>query len=1266
MNRTIVSSLLAVIVIVRSNDKPFGRIQTIFKQMKFPSLPLGAMLFLSVLAGSLPSIGSAAQVMPTPGFNLGNTLESTWGYAPPTQALINSIADAGFKTLRVPCAWDFNSTNGTINAAYMTQVANVVDWALARGMYVIINCHWDGGWFEREPGGFNTYDSNLNSKLISIWTQIANRFKDYDSDRLSFACANEPDPATQMQVNVLYQYYQNWINAMRANGGGNAVRWLVIQAPSPWNWDILLNYGLNMPADPANKLMIEEHTYDPGEFSVQGSDEDWRSMKYFWGSGYHVTGNLATRNCTSQEESYLRAQFTRLKTNFVDQGYPVLIGEWAGQPKPTLPDLTGVYKDQNFRSVTYYNKYMENLISSFGFSGTYFAGQGDTFHPTTGAVLNQDKLNSILGISALPPIPGLADGIGALQTLLLFNEASGTTAADSTVNGRHGTLVGGPTRVTGQGGKAVDLDGTDDHVSLPTGVVSSLGDFTISTWVNLDAASPGSRIFDFGSGTTNYMFLTPANGTTGTVRFAITTSGAGGEQTISGTSALPTGAWTHVAVTRSGNLGILYVNGVEVGRNAALTLFPMALGVTTQNWIGRSQYSDPYLNGRVDDFRIYINALAASDVLALFNGTAGALAGPWASQDIGSVGLPGSSGSPGDDIYVTASGGDIWGGADACHYVSRTWTGDGTLIARVNGVAVTDTWTKAGLMFRESLSANARNAFIAITPGNNGISFQSRSSTGGGTANSTVSGIAAPYWLKLQRAGNVFTPYHSADGMTWTQTAAPVTLSLPTTCYVGFAATAHNNTLLTAAQFDHISLVASAPAPPTGLTATAGNAEIVLNWSAASDATGYHVKRATVSGGPYTVVANVATTSYTNTGLANGTTYYYVVAATNVYGVSPDSTEASATPAEIIGWWKFDATSGTTAADSGYGGNPGTLQSGATWVAGAINNAVHLNGTANGYVSLPSGLVSALNDFTISTWVKVDANATWARVFDFGSGTGNYMFLAPASGGASVRYAITTGSGEQQLNRAGNLSPGGWHHLAVTLSGSTGVLYVDGVPANTNLSMTLKPSSLGSTTQNYIGKSQWPDPNLTGSVDDFRIYNRALNATEVAALANPVPPAPAGLTAVAGNAHVVLNWNAASTATGYKIKRSLTSGSGYVNIATNANLTFTNTGLANGTLYYFVVSATNSFGESTNSTQVSARPTSSAPVAMNAANAAGQLQISWPADHTGWQLQSQTNNLASGLGTNWVNVTGSDQTNQMTMPLNATQGAVFFRLVRPY
>ena len=164
----------------------------------------------------------------------------------------------------------------------------------------------------------------------------------------------------------------------------------------------------------------------------------------------------------------------------------------------------------------------------------------------------------------------------------------------------------------------------------------------------------------------------------------------------------------------------------------------------------------------------------------------------------------------------------------------------------------------------------------------------------------------------------------------------------------------------------------------------------------------------------------------------------------------------------------------------------------------------------------------------------------------------------------------------------------------------------------------------------------------------------------------PTPPAaPAGLTATAGDAQVALSWNSSNGATNYFVKRSTTSGSGYTGIATNASLAFTNTGLVNGTLYYFVVSAVNAYGESTNSAQVSARPTSSAPVAISAANTFGQLRISWPVDHTGWQLQAQTNSLAAGLGTNWVTVAGSEQTNQVTVPLRLANGSVFFRLVRP-
>ncbi|WP_420852197.1 DUF5695 domain-containing protein [Paenibacillus hamazuiensis] len=207
---------------------------------------------------------------------------------------------------------------------------------------------------------------------------------------------------------------------------------------------------------------------------------------------------------------------------------------------------------------------------------------------------------------------------------------------------------------------------------------------------------------------------------------------------------------------------------------------------------------------------------------------------------------------------------------------------------------------------------------------------------------------------------------------------------------------------------------------------------------------------------------------------------------------------------DLVAHYKFDETSGTSAADSSGGGRTATLNgSGATWAAGKISNAVSLNGSSS-YVSMPSGIVSGLNDFTISAWVKIGSLGDWARIFDFGTGTGSYMFLSPQPGGAGLRYAITTGGNgaEQQLSYTQATPTGTWQHVAVTLSGTTGTLYVNGTAVATNTSMTLKPSSLGNTTQNYIGKSQYTgDAYLNGLVDDFRIYNRALSASEIGALA---------------------------------------------------------------------------------------------------------------------------------------------------------------------
>ncbi|WP_238010735.1 glycoside hydrolase family 127 protein [Dactylosporangium sp. AC04546] len=183
---------------------------------------------------------------------------------------------------------------------------------------------------------------------------------------------------------------------------------------------------------------------------------------------------------------------------------------------------------------------------------------------------------------------------------------------DATGNGRTATGVN-TSFVAGRTGDAVNLNGTNGYVALPTGILNGATNFSIALWVRIDTLTTWSRVFDFGSGSGVNMFLTPRS-STGTARFAITSSGSGGEQRIEAPAALPAGAWTHVAVTRSGNLGILYVNGAEVARNTGLTLSPSNLGATTQNWFGRSQYADPYLDGAIDSARLYSRALSAAEV----------------------------------------------------------------------------------------------------------------------------------------------------------------------------------------------------------------------------------------------------------------------------------------------------------------------------------------------------------------------------------------------------------------------------------------------------------------------------------------------------------------------------------------------------------------------------------------------------------------------------------------------------------------------------
>jgi aryl-phospho-beta-D-glucosidase BglC (GH1 family) len=357
---------------------------------------------------------------PTYGWNLGNTLEATWTNSPSTsQAIINAVASAGFNTIRIPCAWDHNAdpTTHQISASYMATVTQAVQWAQSAGLTVVINEHWDNGWFE--DSNFNSFDSNVNAKLVSYWTQIANNFRNYNSGLL-FAVANEPNVTTQAQSTILFQYYQNFINAVRNTGGNNSTRWLVLQGPGV-SIDNTASWVTTMPSDPARHLALEVHYYTPYQYALMPVDETWGNTWYFWGQNYH-SSTLTSRNANNWEESYVVSQFQKMQTQFTSKGIPVFVGEFGAIRRSSTAGLTGTDLSLHLASRTYFDRYLVTQANNYGLKPCYWDdgdnGTGNNtfgiFDRSTGALTRPDDAHALTGGAALPPPGGggiIANGV---------------------------------------------------------------------------------------------------------------------------------------------------------------------------------------------------------------------------------------------------------------------------------------------------------------------------------------------------------------------------------------------------------------------------------------------------------------------------------------------------------------------------------------------------------------------------------------------------------------------------------------------------------------------------------------------------------------------------------------------------------------------------------------------------------------------------------------------------------------------------------------
>jgi endoglucanase len=322
------------------------------------------------------------------GWNIGNSMEAqcgetAWGNPQVSQTLINAVKAAGFNAVRIPAAWDCHASNGTIDPNWFARVKQVVDYAYNQNMYVVLNIHWDGGWLEDHP--LYSYQQSVNQKQNSYWTQIANYFKSYN-ERLLFAGTNEVhadyNTPTTENITVQQSFNQTFVNAVRATGGNNASRTLVVQT-----YNTNAQYGLDyfsLPSDSAsNRLMVEVHFYDPYDFTLNQS-----GPCLAWGSPY-----TQYSQCSWAQESYVDTLFANVKNKWVNAGVPVIIGEYGVATRPNL----------NMTARQYWNEYINKAAKNNGLKTFYWdngvlpsgANGFALFNRSTGAVTDQGVIDAI-------------------------------------------------------------------------------------------------------------------------------------------------------------------------------------------------------------------------------------------------------------------------------------------------------------------------------------------------------------------------------------------------------------------------------------------------------------------------------------------------------------------------------------------------------------------------------------------------------------------------------------------------------------------------------------------------------------------------------------------------------------------------------------------------------------------------------------------------------------------------------------------------------
>ena len=429
---------------------------------------------------------------------------------------------------------------------------------------------------------------------------------------------------------------------------------------------------------------------------------------------------------------------------------------------------------------------------------------------------------------------------------------------------------------------------------------------------------------------------------------------------------------------------------------------------------------------------------------------------PWQQQDIGAVGLPGYAdfNSSSSTFSIVGAGADVWGSADAFHYVYQPMSGDGSIVARVASIQNTNAWSKAGVMIRESMAPGAADAYM-LASASKGPTFQSRSATNGPTVSTSGTLKNPPMWVRLDRAGNAFSAYQSVDGVTWTKVGSTTTIPMAANVFVGIAVTSHNVDATTTAAVDSVTLNGQSTCvysvTPSGQSIAAGGGTAAFavatgnacTWTTTSNDTTWltvtdgasgtgngtaHVSAAANGGGARSATVTVGGQAFTVTQAAAGCSFS-VAPGSLTLAMAGDTATVQVT---TNSWCSWNATSGDpswltiTSGASGTGSgsfsvaaaaNSGGARSSAITVGGQTMTATQgaaacTYGLSPSSQSIASSASSTTFSVTTGSWCSWSATAgdpSWLTVTGGASGSGNGTITvsATANSGATRSTTVT-------------------------------------------------------------------------------------------------------------------------------------------------------------------------------------------------------------------------------------------------------------------